>query len=48
MKKGNFVGIIIWLVMIITVVLCLMFDKWFFETIYNSNMPEWLKYFFLK
>ena len=48
MKKDNFVGIIIWIVMIITVVLCLMFCKWFFEAIYNSNMPEWLKYILLK
>jgi hypothetical protein len=47
-RNSNFVGLIIWLVMIITVILCLLFDKWFFNAIYNSDMPTWLKYFFLK
>ena len=48
MKKSNFVGVIIFVVMIITVVLALMFGKWFFEAIYNSDMPAWLKYILLK
>ena len=48
MKEDNFAKLIIWIVVIITVVLCLLFDKWFFEAIYNSDMPEWLKYFLLK
>ena len=48
MKKSNFVGLIIWVVMIITFILCLMISKWLFEAIYNSDMPTWLKYILLK
>ena len=50
MKKRNsdFVGIIIFVVAIITVVLCLLISKWLFEVIYNSDMPTWLKYILLK
>lgn len=51
MKKGDFVGIIVWIVMIITFFfffLCLMISKWLFEAIYNSDMPTWLKYILLK
>ena len=47
-RNSNSVGIIIWLVMIITVVLCLFISKWLFEVIYNSDMPTWLKYILLK
>lgn len=48
MKKDNFAKLIIWIVFVITVILCLMVSKWLFELIYNSDMPEWLKYILLK
>lgn len=48
MKKDNFAKLIIWIVFVITVILCLMVSKWLFEAIYNSDMPAWLKYILLK
>ena len=48
MKKDNFAKLIIWTVVIITVILSLILSKWLFELIYNSDMPELLKYILLK
>ena len=50
MKKnsGCITEVIVFLVAVVTVILILSIDKWIFEAIYYSDMPEWLKYFFLK
>ena len=47
-NKKDRTGILIFLVMVAVLAIALFLDKWTFEAVYNSDMPDWLKYVLLR
>lgn len=46
--KDNNIGCFGWLFFIAALIISVLFGRWFFETVMESNLPDWLKYLLLK
>lgn len=42
------IDIIAWVVVILVFIAIMFVDKFFFETVTESNLPDWLKWFLLR
>jgi hypothetical protein len=47
MKRGLKAEIFGWVFAIIIVIIIVFFDKFIFETVSNSNLPDWIKWMLL-